>query len=194
MSSLAIAGRHRRLDRPHALRRLRRRPGLEALVPELLDPRQVRLRGEPAHAQDVRHRRPPPNVVVFHTDGDATKSDAIKAAMSARRRRCPASRDELLLLDRQLDVRLEDRHTTFEEIYPPGRRRSTRRAAPTGCAPPRRRASPPGSRSRSPATIRSRRRDARGQRRAERAARGDDRRPRRAGDPALRLRHAARRS
>ena len=40
-----------------AVRRVLRRPGLEALVRELLDPRLLRLRGEPADAADVRHGR-----------------------------------------------------------------------------------------------------------------------------------------
>ncbi|TML82913.1 MAG: hypothetical protein E6G08_21240, partial [Actinobacteria bacterium] len=50
---------HLPLGRAHRVRRLRGRPGLEALVPELLDPRQVRLRGEPAHPERVRRGRTP---------------------------------------------------------------------------------------------------------------------------------------
>ena len=47
----------------------------------------------------------PPNVVVFRTKGDATTSEAIRAAMdrAPRRARCPR---QLLLLDGQPRVRL----------------------------------------------------------------------------------------
>ena len=64
----------------------------------------------------------PPNVVVFHTSGDATKSDAIKAAMQRAAATMPGLAHELLLLDRQLDVRLAATGTRPS-------RRSTRRAS-----------------------------------------------------------------
>src|SRR5262249_30930244 len=52
-SSSSVEG-DRRLDRPYAVRRIRRRPGSQALVPELLDSGQVGLRGEPTHAEDIQ--------------------------------------------------------------------------------------------------------------------------------------------
>ena len=49
--------RRRDLARLDRLRCVLRRPGLEALVRVVLDPRVLRLRGEPADAEDVRQRR-----------------------------------------------------------------------------------------------------------------------------------------
>ena len=64
----------------------------------------------------------PPNVVVFHTNGDATKSDAIKQAMDARvetnrpgRGRARTSRPQNSMYVSR------DKHTTFLEVYPAGR-------------------------------------------------------------------------
>src|SRR5207253_3474395 len=51
--------RHRDLAGADAVRRLRRRQGVEALVPVVLDPGLLRIRGEPAHAEAVRHRHAP---------------------------------------------------------------------------------------------------------------------------------------
>ena len=48
----------------------------------------------------------PPNVVVFHTNGDATKSDAIKQAMNRASNESPGSRSSSVLHDAQLDVRV----------------------------------------------------------------------------------------
>src|SRR2546423_791014 len=51
--------RHRDLAGADAVRRLRRRQGVEALVPVVLDPGLLRIRGEPAHAEAGRHRHAP---------------------------------------------------------------------------------------------------------------------------------------
>ena len=71
------ARRHRRLDPADALRRVQRRPGVEALVRELLDPRLLVLRDEPADAEDLRHRR----------------AGAARGRLPQRRRRHQADRD-----------------------------------------------------------------------------------------------------
>ena len=57
-----------------------------------------------------------------HASGDATKSPAMRAAMARAVEGEPGRADELVLLDRQPDVRRRsDRHTTFMQVYPPGR-------------------------------------------------------------------------
>ena len=113
--------RHRRLDRAHALRRLRRRPGLEALVPELLDPGQVRLRGEPAHAEGVRRRRPPAERRRLPHGGRRDEERRDPGGDAARGDGEPRRADELVLLDAATPMYVsKDRHTTFMEIYPAG--------------------------------------------------------------------------
>jgi RND superfamily putative drug exporter len=62
----------------------------------------------------------PPNVVVFHTAGDATKSDAIKEAMQRAASTTPGARTSSYFSTGNLMYVSSDRHTTFEEIYPPG--------------------------------------------------------------------------
>jgi putative drug exporter of the RND superfamily len=62
----------------------------------------------------------PPNVVVFHTSGDATKSTAIKEAMDRAAAAAPGSRVSSYFLTHNLMYVSKDRHTTFEELYPPG--------------------------------------------------------------------------
>jgi RND superfamily putative drug exporter len=62
----------------------------------------------------------PPNVVVFHTAGDATKSAAIAAAMKRAAAASPGSRSSSYFTTHDLMYVSKDRHTTFEEIYPPG--------------------------------------------------------------------------
>ena len=71
------ARRHRRLDPADALRRVQRQPGFQALVRELLDPGLLVLRGEPADAEDLRHRR----------------AGAARGGLPQRRRRHQADRD-----------------------------------------------------------------------------------------------------
>ncbi len=49
----------------------------------------------------------PPNVVVFHTASDATKSDAIRAAMQRAAKASPGALTSSYYLDGQPDVRVE---------------------------------------------------------------------------------------
>jgi putative drug exporter of the RND superfamily len=62
----------------------------------------------------------PPNVVVFRTTGDATKSDAIRAAMVRAAKATPGARTSSYFSTGSLAYVSADRHTTFLEIYPPG--------------------------------------------------------------------------
>ncbi len=62
----------------------------------------------------------PPDVVVFHTAGDATKSAAIEAAMARAAGAMPGSRTSSYFSTHDLMYVSQDRHTTFEELYPPG--------------------------------------------------------------------------
>ena len=61
-----------------------------------------------------------PNVVVFHTNGDATKSDAIRAATERAAKANPGARTSSYFSTGSLAYVSKDRHTTFEEIYPAG--------------------------------------------------------------------------
>jgi putative drug exporter of the RND superfamily len=71
------------------------------------------------HAFDVGVR--PPDVVVFHTDGDATKSTAIKAAMLRAAATQPGALTSSYFSTHNLMYVSSDRHTTFMEIYPVGK-------------------------------------------------------------------------
>ena len=63
----------------------------------------------------------PPDVVVFHTQGDATQERRDQGIDGACGRSNAGRTDELVLLDRPTCcTSRSDRHTTFEEIYPPG--------------------------------------------------------------------------
>ncbi len=62
----------------------------------------------------------PPDVVVFHTAGDATKSSAIEAAMARAAAAVPRSRTSSYFSTHDPMYVSQDGHTTFEEIYPPG--------------------------------------------------------------------------
>jgi putative drug exporter of the RND superfamily len=62
----------------------------------------------------------PPNVVVFHTSGDATKSAPIRAAMQRAADATPGARTSSFFSTGSLAYVSSDRHTTFMEIYPPG--------------------------------------------------------------------------
>jgi putative drug exporter of the RND superfamily len=62
----------------------------------------------------------PPNVVVFHTAGDATKSPAIREAMQQAAAAMPGARTSSYFSTHDLMYVSKDRHTTFEEVYPPG--------------------------------------------------------------------------
>ncbi len=62
----------------------------------------------------------PPDVVVFRTSGDATKSDAIKQAMQRAAATMPGARTSSYFSTGSLIYVSRDRHTIFEEVYPPG--------------------------------------------------------------------------
>src|SRR3954449_1444410 len=62
----------------------------------------------------------PPDVVVFHTAGDATKSAAIEAAMARAAAAVPGSRTSSYFSTHDPMYVSQDRHTTFQELYPPG--------------------------------------------------------------------------
>src|SRR5581483_771445 len=62
----------------------------------------------------------PPEVVVFRTRGDATRSDAIRAAMRRAARAVPGSLTSSYFSTGSLAYVSKDRHTAFLEIYPPG--------------------------------------------------------------------------
>jgi len=61
-----------------------------------------------------------PNVVVFRTRGDATKSVAIERAIRRAAAAAPGSRATSHFSTGALMYVSRDRHTTFAEIYPPG--------------------------------------------------------------------------
>src|SRR5438105_3593723 len=62
----------------------------------------------------------PPNVVVFHTSGDATKSDAIRAATKRVAAASPGARTSSYYSTGSDAYVSRDRHTTFMEVYPAG--------------------------------------------------------------------------
>ena len=61
-----------------------------------------------------------PDVVVFHASGDATKSRAIEAAMGRAAGTMPGALTSSFFSTGSRAYVSRDRHTTFEEIYPPG--------------------------------------------------------------------------
>ena len=62
----------------------------------------------------------PPNVVVFQTKGDATRSDAIAAAMERALETSPGARASSFFSTGSDAYVSKDRHTTFMEVYPAG--------------------------------------------------------------------------
>jgi RND superfamily putative drug exporter len=62
----------------------------------------------------------PPNVVVFHSDGDVTKSDAVKTAMARAAKVNPGAYTASFFTTGSAAFVSKDRHTTFQEIFPPG--------------------------------------------------------------------------
>ena len=61
-----------------------------------------------------------PNVVVFRSSGDATRSRAIERAMQRAAATMPGARTSSYFSTRSPLYVSRDRHTTFEEVYPPG--------------------------------------------------------------------------
>ena len=62
----------------------------------------------------------PPNVVVFQTKGDATKSGAIRAAIQRAAKANPGALTSSYFSTGSLAYVSRDGHTTFMEIHPPG--------------------------------------------------------------------------
>jgi RND superfamily putative drug exporter len=62
----------------------------------------------------------PPNVVVFHTSGDATKSAAIRQAMQRAAATTPGALTSSYFSTHNSMYVSKDGHTTFMEVYPPG--------------------------------------------------------------------------
>src|SRR5690348_3024098 len=62
----------------------------------------------------------PPNVVVFHTSGDVTKSTAVKDAMTRAASANPGSYSASYFTTGNLAFVSADRHTAFQEIFPAG--------------------------------------------------------------------------
>ncbi|MBV9196053.1 MAG: MMPL family transporter [Solirubrobacterales bacterium] len=62
----------------------------------------------------------PPDVIVFHTAGDATRSQSIADAMQRAAATIPGDRASSYFSTGSLIYISPDRHTAFEEIYPPG--------------------------------------------------------------------------
>src|SRR5438067_9762934 len=65
----------------------------------------------------------PPNVVVFHTAGDATRSKAIEQAMRRAAATMPGALTSSYFSTHDPVYVSRDRHTAFLEVYPPGRAR-----------------------------------------------------------------------
>ena len=61
-----------------------------------------------------------PDVVVFHTAGDATKSAAIRQAMERTAAVMPGARTSSYYSTKDGMYVSHDRHTTFQVVYPPG--------------------------------------------------------------------------
>ena len=84
------------------------------------------LPGKPAYEASQRTLKAlgvgvrPPNVVVFHTAGDATKSVAIKQAMQRAAATVPGARSSSSFSTHSTMYVSRDRHTAFLEVYPPG--------------------------------------------------------------------------
>jgi putative drug exporter of the RND superfamily len=62
----------------------------------------------------------PPNVVVFHTSGDATKNLAIERAMKRAAATMPGALTSSYFSTHNTMYVSRDRHTTFMNVYPPG--------------------------------------------------------------------------
>jgi RND superfamily putative drug exporter len=86
----------------------------------------VAIPGKPAYEASQRTLKAlgvgarPPSVVVFHTSGDATKSEAIEQAMRRAAATMPGARTSSYFSTGSLMYVSRDRHTTFEELYPAG--------------------------------------------------------------------------
>jgi RND superfamily putative drug exporter len=84
------------------------------------------LPGKPAYEASQRTLKTfgvgvrPPNVVVFHTQGDATKSVAIERGMRRAAATMPGALTSSYFSTHNPMYVSRDRHTAFLEVYPPG--------------------------------------------------------------------------
>src|SRR4051795_11500591 len=62
----------------------------------------------------------PPYTVVFHSDGDVTKDDAVRAAILRAQKTQPGSLVSSFFTTRNAMYVSKDGHTTFANIYPAG--------------------------------------------------------------------------
>ena len=136
----------RRLARAHALRRLRGRAALDALVPE---PRRSRA-SRPTRRASGRSRRSAP-APARRTSSSSTperrrhEEPGDRAGDGARRRQRPGARTSSYFSTGNLMYVSRDRHTTFCRSTRPAAPARRRRAAPRRCAPRRQPAFRPGS-------------------------------------------------
>src|SRR4051794_28681940 len=86
----------------------------------------------------------PPSVVVFQTAGDATRSDAIRAAMDRAAESSPGARVSSFFSTDSHAYVSEDRHTTFMELYPAGGTKLDTRSGAEAILRAAKRALPPG--------------------------------------------------
>ena len=77
-----------------------------------------------------------PNVVVFRSSGDATRSRAIERAMQRAAATMPGARTSSYFSTRSPLYLSRDRHTTFEEVYPPGPGGLDKKSGARHCLPP----------------------------------------------------------
>src|SRR5947207_695058 len=127
-------GHHPGLAGAHHLRWLLRLAGIAALAPFVIDPRLPGLRGEPEVARSVRNRRSPPERRRVRNEGrrDQERSDSRGDGTSTRSQSQRAGK--LVLLDRQLRVRLERQaHDVYGAL--PGRRGGRQRQERRGGNP-----------------------------------------------------------
>jgi hypothetical protein len=113
-------GDHLHVDRPHRLRRFRRRSGLGALAPVLLDPRLLGLRGEPARPEDVRKRHAGAGrrgLPVARRRDEGFRARPGARPLRARPSRVPR---QFVLLDRRPGLRLPRRPHDLRGVLPTG--------------------------------------------------------------------------
>ena len=86
----------------------------------------------------------PPDVVVFHTSGDAPTSAPIEQAMQRAAAAMPGSRTSSYFSTHDTMYVSQDRHTTFLEVYPPGTSTFSSKSGATGLEAAAAKGLPPG--------------------------------------------------
>jgi putative drug exporter of the RND superfamily len=85
-----------------------------------------------------------PNVVVFHTRGDVTRSVAVRQAMTRAAAVMPGARTSSYFSTGSLLYVSRDLHTAFEEVYPPGQQDVTAKSRASQMQAAAARGLPPG--------------------------------------------------